>query len=67
VLVWWLNQQQLRAFIACQMSPEIASSVRSLYGEDEEWHDTALSSFETSAFETRSTAFDLCGVGGQFE
>jgi hypothetical protein len=67
VFIWWLNQQQLRAFIASQMSSEIASSIRSVHGDDEEWHETALSSLETSAFETRSTAFDLCGVGGQFE
>ncbi|KAL5387842.1 hypothetical protein DPSP01_003240 [Paraphaeosphaeria sporulosa] len=60
VYIWWLNQQQLRAFVASHVPSEIASSVRSIHGEDEEWRETAPSSFERIAFDTRSTAFDLC-------
>lgn len=65
--IWWLNQQQLRAFIASHVLSEITSSVQSVHGEDEEWCDTALSPCERTAFEMRSTAFDLYGIGGQFE
>ncbi|KAL1600389.1 hypothetical protein SLS60_006774 [Paraconiothyrium brasiliense] len=67
VYLWWLNQQRFRALIESDSSSDIASSVRSVYGDNEEVHDTTFFSSEETAFETRSTALDLCGIGGQFD
>ncbi|KAF9741450.1 hypothetical protein PMIN06_006339 [Paraphaeosphaeria minitans] len=67
VCMWLLKQHQLRAFIASHLPSEMASSVQPVHGDDEVWHETALSSFERTTFETRSSALDLCGIGAQFE
>ncbi|KAJ4360619.1 uncharacterized protein N0V89_001185 [Didymosphaeria variabile] len=67
VYLWWLNQQRFRALVESDLSSDIASSVRSVYGDNGEEHDTAFPSSEETAFDTRSTAFDLCGIGGQFD
>ncbi|KAF2468570.1 uncharacterized protein BDR25DRAFT_55914 [Lindgomyces ingoldianus] len=64
VYFWW-RKQKFFAMKIDQRSQFDESSVRSVFGGDEE--TAPLSPFLRAGFEERTAGFDLLGVGGQFE
>jgi hypothetical protein len=69
VYFWWIRQRYYRAQVEMGTRFEIASSVRSVVGADEE--SEPISPVNPIAYERKRSAmdrqFDLLGVGNQFD
>ncbi|KAF1957030.1 hypothetical protein CC80DRAFT_547744 [Byssothecium circinans] len=69
VYLWWARQRRFRAHLELRgPRPEVASSVRSVLGADDEREPLSpVLPIARSNFQLREASFDLRGVGSQFE